>query len=92
MPDMMDKAVDPTIGQERWAVVGGGMLGLATAWRLAKEGHDVTLLEAADAIGGLTSSWALGDTEWDKFYHVILLSDSRLFTATLLRSCGPADA
>ncbi len=33
--------------QESWAVVGGGMLGLATAWRLAQRGVRVTLLEAA---------------------------------------------
>lgn len=70
----------------RWAVVGGGMLGLATAWRLAKAGQRVTLLEAADAIGGLTSAWSLGEVEWDKYYHVILLSDSRL--RSLLQDIG----
>lgn len=64
--------------QEKWAVVGGGMLGLATAWKLAQAGYDVTLLEAADRIGGLTGAWSLGDVEWDKFYHVILLSDTKL--------------
>ena len=62
----------------RWAVVGGGMLGLATAWKLAKQGEDVTLLEAGDQLGGLTSAWKLGDVTWDKFYHVTLLSDTRL--------------
>jgi protoporphyrinogen oxidase len=64
--------------QEQWAVVGGGMLGLATAWKLSQAGHHVTLFEAADRIGGLTSAWSLGDVEWDKFYHVILLSDTKL--------------
>lgn len=54
------------------------MLGLATAYKLAKAGQRVTLLEAADTIGGLTSAWQLGNVEWDKFYHVILLSDSRV--------------
>ncbi len=63
---------------EQWAVVGGGMLGLTAAWRLAQRGYQVTLLEAGDEIGGLTSAWAVGDAEWDKFYHVILLSDSSL--------------
>jgi protoporphyrinogen oxidase len=65
-------------GKAKWAVVGGGMLGLATAWRLLKRGEDVTLIEAGDTLGGLTSAWHLGDTQWDKFYHVTLLSDTKL--------------
>lgn len=64
----------------RWAVVGGGMLGLATAWRLLQRGHHVTLLEAGSELGGLTSAWQLGDVTWDRFYHVTLLSDHRLRT------------
>lgn len=54
------------------------MLGLATAWRLAERGENVTVLEAAPELGGLTSAWTLGDTSWDRFYHVTLLSDTRL--------------
>ena len=65
----------------RWAVVGGGMMGMAAALRLVERGQRVTLLEAAPELGGLTSSWRVGDVEWDKFYHVITLSDSRLRTA-----------
>lgn len=34
------------------AVVGGGISGLAAAWRLHQAGCDVTLLEAADQLGG----------------------------------------
>ncbi len=64
--------------QGHWAVVGGGMLGLATAWRLSQQGYKVTLLEAAPELGGLTSAWSLGNTTWDRFYHVTLLSDTRL--------------
>lgn len=54
------------------------MLGLAAAWRLAERGQQVTLLEAAPQLGGLTSCWSLGDVTWDRFYHVTLLSDTRL--------------
>lgn len=61
-----------------WAVIGGGMLGLAAAWRLAERGQQVTLFEAAPQLGGLTSCWSLGDVTWDRFYHVTLLSDTRL--------------
>jgi len=67
-----------TTSKPRWAVVGGGMLGLTMAHRMAKEGRDVTLIEAAPKIGGLTSVWELGDVTWDKFYHVILMTDTNL--------------
>ncbi len=53
-------------------------MGLVTALRLADRGQRVTLFEAGSELGGLTAAWKLGDIEWDKFYHVILLSDSRI--------------
>jgi protoporphyrinogen oxidase len=62
----------------RWAVVGGGLLGMTLAHRLAQRGHQVTLLEGADSLGGLASPWALGDVTWDRHYHVTLASDARL--------------
>ena len=75
---MVDKSTSANGRGTGWAVVGGGMLGLATAWRLAQRGQKVTLLEAAPQLGGLTSCWSLGDVTWDRFYHVTLLSDTRL--------------
>jgi protoporphyrinogen oxidase len=63
---------------QRWGVVGGGMLGLTLAHRLAGHGHDVTVFEAADGVGGLASAWTVGDVTWDRHYHVTLLSDSHL--------------
>ena len=46
----------------RVVVVGGGYGGLASAVRLAKIGHEVTLLESSDRLGG-----ALGTVEQDGF-------------------------
>jgi len=63
---------------QRWAVVGGGMLGMLLAHRLAQAGRRVTLFEAAPALGGLASVWQLGDVTWDRHYHVIVPSDLRL--------------
>ena len=63
---------------QRWAVVGGGMLGLTIAHRLAQHGHTVTVFEAADQVGGLASAWTVGDVTWDRHYHVTLLSDTHL--------------
>src|ERR1700710_3244122 len=46
----------------RVAVIGGGYGGLASAARLAKIGHEVTLLERSDRLGG-----AVGYIEQDGF-------------------------
>lgn len=62
----------------RWAVVGGGMLGLTVALRLRQQGKDVVLFEGGDRLGGLAAAWTLGDVEWDRHYHVTLLSDTTL--------------
>lgn len=63
---------------ENIAVVGGGLLGLTLALRLSQRGHQVTVFEAADHVGGLADAWQLGDVVWDRHYHVTLLSDSCL--------------
>lgn len=64
--------------QERWAIVGGGFLGMTLALRLAQQGKAVTLFEAAPSLGGLASAWQIGDVVWDRHYHVILSSDHLL--------------
>jgi protoporphyrinogen oxidase len=73
----------------RWGIVGGGMLGLTLAHRLAQAGQRVTLFEAAPEVGGLAAAWTLGDVTWDKHYHVTLLSDSHL--RSLLAELGLDD-
>lgn len=72
--------------QKHWAIVGGGILGMQLANRLAQQGQRVTILEAGPALGGLTANWKAGGLAWDKFYHVILLSDGAL--RGLLREIG----
>jgi phytoene dehydrogenase-like protein len=62
----------------RWAVVGGGLLGMTLAHRLAQAGYDVTLFEAAEQLGGTAPAWRLGDIAWDRHDQVTLLSDLRL--------------
>jgi protoporphyrinogen oxidase len=64
--------------ENRWGIVGGGMLGMTLAYRLAQQGKCVTLVEASPHLGGLASAWQVGDLIWDRHYHVTLLSDSRL--------------
>ena len=67
----------------RCVIVGAGAMGLAMAELLARSGHQVTVLEAAPAIGGLTAQGELDlpdgrNPHFDRFYHVILTSDRRV--------------
>src|SRR5690242_11353014 len=54
------------------------MLGMTLAHRLVGAGHQVTIIEGAAAPGGLASPQSVGGFTWDRFYHVILLSDTNL--------------
>jgi protoporphyrinogen oxidase len=65
------------------AIIGGGIMGMTLALRLTKQGHSITLFEASPHLGGLASAWEINGFTWDKFYHVILLSDHK--TRELLR-------
>jgi protoporphyrinogen oxidase len=65
------------------------MLGMALALRLRQAGASVTLLEAAGQGGGLAGSAPIGGYAWDRFYHVILLSDAH--TRRLLEDLSLAD-
>lgn len=62
---------------------------MTLAYRMAQAGKQVTLIEAAPKLGGLASTWKLNEVEWERYYHVILLSDSRL--RNLLKEIGLSD-
>ena len=60
----------------RIAVVGGGMTGISAALRLGQEPNlEVTLIEKADHLGGLSDYFSWGPVTWDRFYHVVLSTD-----------------
>lgn len=58
--------------------MGGGILGMTLALRLTEADYKVTLIESDSRTGGLASSSEIGKYIWDKFYHVIVPSDSNL--------------
>ena len=72
--------------QQKWAIIGGGFLGMTLALRLSQQGKAVTLFEASPSLGGLAGAWKLGDVIWDRHYHVSLSSDAYL--RSLLRELG----
>src|SRR5690349_5794434 len=46
-------------GEMKIAIVGSGIAGNVAAWHLHREGHEITLFEAASHIGGHTHTHAI---------------------------------
>ena len=75
------------MGSEKsWGIIGGGIMGMTLALRLAQRGDRVTVLESAPKLGGLTGAVEMDGVVWDRFYHVILMSD--LNTRNIIREIG----
>ncbi|MEH2150216.1 NAD(P)/FAD-dependent oxidoreductase [Nostoc sp.] len=70
-------------------IVGGGITGLVLAQRLSHQGHAVTVFDSNKQLGGLTTYHDYGLFTWDRFYHVILPSDTHLIN--FLRDIGLGD-
>jgi protoporphyrinogen oxidase len=71
------------------AVIGGGISGLAAAYRLAQGGASVTLYEASQELGGLGTFFQHDGRTFEKFYHCMLPSDEPLLA--LLSELGLRD-
>lgn len=69
--------------EKKFGIIGGGLMGMSIAIKLIQEGYKVTVFEAEPQVGGLASTWKIGDYVWDKFYHVILPGDN--FTLDILK-------
>ena len=52
-------------------IIGAGAAGLAAAWDFARAGHQVTIYEAAERVGGLAAGFKDDNWDWtlEKFYH-----------------------
>ncbi|WP_135534690.1 NAD(P)/FAD-dependent oxidoreductase [Halostella pelagica] len=50
-------------------IVGGGVAGLAAAYRLQERGHDVHVFEANEEMGGLAAVYETAGDPIEKFYH-----------------------
>ena len=67
-------------------IVGGGFMGLVLAHEIAKTKATVKVFERETQSGGLATYYDYGSFIWDKFYHVILPTDSHLIA--LLEDLG----
>ncbi|MFP4321942.1 MAG: NAD(P)/FAD-dependent oxidoreductase [Anaerolineales bacterium] len=65
-------------------IIGAGAAGLAAAWEVTQQGHQATVFEAGDRLGGLAAGFK--DDAWDwsleKFYHHWFQSDEHLLALT----------
>ena len=61
----------------RIAIIGAGFGGMAAAHDLKKAGHEITIYESADYVGGLASGFKEPHWDWfvEKFYHHWFQSD-----------------
>lgn len=71
------------------AVVGGGIMGVTLAYKLAQQGISVSVYERSDNLGGLASCMIYDGVRMDRFYHTILSSDTSM--QGLIEASGVAD-
>ena len=75
----------------RIAIIGAGFGGMAAAYDLKKAGHEVTIYESANYVGGLASGFKEPYWNWwvEKFYHHWFQSDNEMLG--LIRELGWED-
>jgi len=59
-------------------VVGGGIAGLAAAYRLQQHGHEVQVFEASEQVGGLAAVYDTAGDPIEKFYHHLSKSEQTI--------------
>ena len=73
------------------AIIGAGYGGMAAAYDLRKAGHDITVFESADFVGGLAGGFKEPHWDWsvEKFYHHWFASDKHMLG--LIEELGLSD-
>ncbi|HUQ85583.1 MAG TPA: NAD(P)/FAD-dependent oxidoreductase [Candidatus Limnocylindrales bacterium] len=73
------------------AIIGAGFTGLTAALRLTEKGHDVTVFEKENRVGGLAVGFKNKNWEWslEKHYHHWFANDS--YAINLIKEVGLGD-
>lgn len=71
-------------------ILGGGFTGLTAAYAMLKAGHSVTIIEKADAVGGLARGIPIAGTSLERTYHHIFRTDTDILR--LSRELGIEDS
>jgi protoporphyrinogen oxidase len=73
------------------AIIGAGYGGMAAAYDLRKAGHEVTIFESAEFVGGLAGGFKEPNWDWsvEKFYHHWFASDKHMLG--LIEELGLSD-
>jgi len=69
-------------------ILGAGPMGLAAAYRAAKNGHSVEVFEAAMDPGGMAGHFDFDGLSLERFYHFVCKTDFPTFE--LMRELGIA--
>ena len=72
-----------------YGILGGGVLGLTAALRLAQRGHRVAVYEREREAGGLAAGFRVGEAWLEKFYHHLFRSDTAV--TGLIQELGLGD-
>ncbi len=67
-------------------IIGGGLMGMALAYRISEQNASVKVFERDSQLGGLSTHYNYGNFTWDKFYHVIVPTDGSLIN--LIKDIG----
>ena len=67
------------INKPKIAVIGGGPMGLAVSYQLAKDGFKPVIFEADDRLGGMAASFDFKGINIERYYHFHCLSDKSFF-------------
>ncbi len=67
-------------------IIGGGLMGMALAYRVSELNASAKVFESNSQLGGLSTHYDYGNFTWDKFYHVIVPTDGSLIN--LIKDIG----